>query len=350
MPAFINRISTAVPPTECHQHFVALLQRMELPNAAREKLIAATAQLGIERRYSVFRNLSSAERATPDQFGQTRSTAERMHIYQREALPLAMQAIAALLADDAESITHLIVTSCTGFYAPGIDIDIMHAAQLSPNVERTLIGFMGCYAAIPALRTAQQIVESRPSARVLIVNIELCSLHFRDNAPLDQLISFLLFADGCAASIVSARPVGLRLDRFFCVTLPNSLDAMRWTIGNDGFYMKLDAGIPDALHAAITTHRAAILHDRTPRDIALWAIHPGGRAILDAVQRAMDLPDAALTASRNVLRDFGNMSSATIMFVLQQLLADPHALGTGSAMAFGPGLSLESFVFQREPS
>ncbi|MBI4238478.1 MAG: type III polyketide synthase [Deltaproteobacteria bacterium] len=345
--AYLNHIAVAVPAQECHAASSAIV-RESAAAADRAVLARVWPQLGIARRYTVLpRFWGSDDRAfyRPDHCP---GTAERMAMFRAHAWPLAAQALDALFTASGvpsrRSITHLIVTTCTGFYAPGLDYDIVTQADLPPSTQRLVLGFMGCYAAIPALRHASAIVHSDPTARVLIVNVELCSLHFRPQAPLDQLLTFLLFADGAAASVVSAEPRGLRLDGFHHALVPASADAMQWQIHDHGFFMHLDAAIPQLVAAAVRTEQRAVCGPWAVPTVRHWAIHPGGRAILDAVAASYALPDGALADSRAVLRDYGNMSSATIMFVLQRMLA-VAAPGPGVAMAFGPGLTLESMRF-----
>lgn len=349
---FLNQIETAVPTYECHAQFLEILFQLITEKELKEKLEKIVQKLGIEKRYTVLKNaiLSAENSEVPFyQWGNFPSTEVRMRAYQKEALPLACRALEPLLKENSpQTITHLILTSCTGFYAPGLDIEIIHEFNLNRSIERNIIGYMGCYAAITALRSAYHIVRSNPKAKVLMLNLELCTLHWREKASLDQVLSHLLFADGCAASLISAETRGFSLERFFTAFLPDSLDHMRWTIGDDGFYMTLDSRIPNELKHAIKSHSQKILHEKNKKDFNLWAIHPGGSAILDAVQEGFDLEDSALKDSREVLKQFGNMSSPTVMFVLKRLLENPNAFGWGSAIAFGPGLTLESFIFHRE--
>jgi alpha-pyrone synthase len=347
---YVNKIAAAHPPYECHRQVVQYLNGLLPPDSdMTQRLARVVAKLGIEKRYSVFENTFDEHEDRQAAFYSTGffpTTGERMKAYAEKALPLASLAIEPLLCDeDRSTITHVIVTSCTGFYAPGIDIDIIKRFGLRRDVERTLIGFMGCYAAIPALKQAFHIVRSQPSAKVLIVNVEICSLHFREGAPLDQQLSFLLFADGAAASLVSARAQGLRLDSFHSTLLPQTHELMGWTIGDQGFYMHLDEKIPAAIQIGLRNCGAEILGNTSINQMASWAIHPGGRGILDAIQNELQLAENALRFSRAVLRENGNLSSATIMFVLQAILQDPISRGRGCGMAFGPGLTLESFLY-----
>lgn len=337
MPAWLNHIACAVPPHERQVEFLASLPHWAGPPEIVEKLqkIAASAQ--IDTRYTVLAQpFDEGGFYRPGAFP---TTGERMKTYQREAPPLALSAVEKLREQTPlDGVTHLIVTSCTGFYAPGLDIDILRATHLAPNVQRTLIGFMGCHAGLIGLRHAKQIVEADPQAVVLMVNLELCSLHLQQTARMDRLVSFLLFADGCAASFITARPGGLRIDE--CASHLSLADAerMAWHIEDSGFAMTLDARLPARIRQWFQSEAAL-----TPAR-PLWAVHPGGRLILDSVQDACGLTDEQMHLSREVLRRFGNMSSASIMFILRDLLAS-GAAGPGRAVAFGPGLTVEAMDF-----
>jgi predicted naringenin-chalcone synthase len=181
---------------------------------------------------------------------------------------------------------------------------------------------------------------------VLILNLELCTLHLKESAALDQVLSFLLFGDGCAACLVSADPVGTQLDSFRAVLAPDTRELITWNIRDSGFDMVLSGAVPNAIHDALQDRAPEILDGAAVEDIDLWAVHPGGRTVLDAVERAFALPPAALAASRDVLRRYGNMSSATVMFVLERLLRSPARGQRGCAMAFGPGLVAETMLFR----
>ena len=276
------------------------------------------------------------------------TTAARMGAYERNAAALAVEAVRKL---DPGRITHLVVASCTGFVAPGLDQQIAEAADLGGSLKRTLVGFMGCYAAVPALRIADQAVRADPSARVLVVALELCTLHLQETQDLETVLSFLIFGDGAAAALVTAEPHGLALLGFHAATLPNTQDHITWRIGDQGFDMHLSGKVPGAIAAALRGEAGrnqpdGILAGQRAGDIDLWAVHAGGRSVLDAVEQSLELPSEALDHSRSVLRDVGNVSSATIGFVLERILAGP-ARGNGLAMAFGPGLCAETFRFAR---
>ena len=351
--AWLNRIGTAVPPHDIHAEFVDFGRTTASDGRTAALFDRMTALADIEHRYAIFAPGPKPRDHVLDSEGFYRrgafpSTAARMARYEPAALALAAQAIDALdIAAERAAVTHLIVASCTGFTAPGLDFQIMRQAGLRDSVERTIIGFMGCFAAVNALKLANHIVRAEPHATVLVVNLELSSLHLQEDWRIEKLLSFLLFGDGASACLVSAQPTGLALGRFHAAVIPNSDGLITWHIGDHGFVMHLSGQVPGRIRRWLPQHGAALLRDRTANDIALWAVHAGGRSILDAVQQALALRPDALDASRAVLRDFGNMSSATLMFVLQRILRDAASTGEGMAMAFGPGLTVETFGFRR---
>jgi predicted naringenin-chalcone synthase len=351
--AWLNRIGTAVPQHDIHAEFVDFA-RTALPDARATALFDRMVALAdIEHRYSFFEPGPKPRDHFLDnerfyRRGGFPSTGDRMARFESEALALSMQAIAALdIAEDRASITHLIVASCTGFTAPGLDFQIMHEAGLSPSVERTIVGFMGCFAAVNALKLARHVVRSEPQAKVLVVNLELSGLHLQEQWVIEKMLSFLLFGDGCGACLVSAEPVGLALDRFHAAVIPRTADLITWHIRDQGFEMHLSGQVPGRIRRWLMDNGTSLLGNRTVNDIAHWAVHAGGRSILDAVQFGLALSPDALRNSRDVLRDFGNMSSATLVFVLDRILRAPGATGDGMAMAFGPGLTVETFAFHR---
>lgn len=255
--------------------------------------------------------------------GNVPATERRMQLFERFAPPLAQRTLdrLALTEKERRSVTHVIVTSCTGLYAPGLDFEVISHLGLNRSVERTMIGFMGCYAAINALKTAHHIVRSESGSMVLILNLELCSLHFQETHDLEQILSFLLFADGSAASLVSARSEGLAVDSFLAITIPNTSHLITWRVGNAGFDMQLSGQVPGAIGRTLRDVGKQILRGKEPLSIDLWAVYPGGRSILDLVKMSLGLHAEALSCSRDILARYGNMSSATVMFVLQQVMA-----------------------------
>jgi alpha-pyrone synthase len=306
----------------------------------------------IEHRYSFLEPIGDGQSYWRDSenlyvVGDFPNTTRRMRVFEQFAPRLAGCALDKLSLSLAErqSITHVIVTCCTGLYAPGLDIDIVRYLGLNPSVERTMIGFMGCYAAINGLKSARHIVRSDSGARVLCVNLELCSLHLKETQDLEQMLSFLLFADGCAACLVSAEPQGLAIDSFLAVNLPQTNDLITWRIGEMGFDMQLSGKVPAEIRRNLGETRGEVTRGQDPAEIDLWAVHPGGRTILDAVEQGLGLRPEALAYSRDILSRFGNMSSATVMFVLEQILTRAEKGQKGCAMSFGPGVTAETMLF-----
>jgi len=348
--AYLNAVGTAVPPHDVHHAFIDWAGARVTPRA-RPLFARMAARAGIAHRWSVLPGTNGGSAVDDGGFygAGMPGTATRMALYADEAPTLALAAIGALTDDGAApaGITHLVVASCTGFVAPGIDQIIARRLGLAPSVERLLIGFMGCYAAIVALRSARHIVRSEPHARVLVVTVELSSLHLQDDTAIEPLLAMLQFGDGAAAGIVSAEPSGIELGRPFAATLGDSAELIRWTITDTGFAMHLDGAVPARIGEALGEEAfvATVTGGARPADL-FWAVHAGGRSILDAVQTALALPEPALAPSRAVLADYGNMSSATLMFVLARLLAAPPAATEGVALAFGPGLAAEGLALR----
>ena len=356
-PVYINRIATAVPEHDIHQPYLALA-RSFLPDARSKRLYDRMMERAeIDHRYAVFAagDIEAGEVDASGFYrrGQFPGTSARMAQYEMHALRLAMRVSGTpALKLNASRITHLIVASCTGFSAPGLDIQLTLALGLRPTVSRTMIGFMGCAAAIPAMRAAHQTVSNNPDAQVLVINIELCSLHFQETASLADLLCFSLFADGCSAAIVSAQAEGLRIDDFHSQLIADSQDLITWQVGDSGFRMHLSGQVPariaSALGAEVQQPSAhGFLQGRPAVALDGWAVHGGGRSVLDAVESGLGIPAEALRVSRDVLRDFGNMSSATVMFTLARFLAQPAGVAAGKALAFGPGMVAESFSFTK---
>ena len=351
--AYINRVATAVPPYDVHdafRRFAQSLFRDDRRGGLLFRRMADKAQ--IDHRYSCLApsNMPEGEAVDAERFytrGEFPDTAARMRRFEQHAPALAQAAVERLhLGDERGRITHLIITCCTGFSAPGLDFELIDRCGLSPSVERTMVGFMGCYAAINALKLARHIVRSDAAARVLVLNVELCSLHLKESVELDQVLTFLLFGDGCAACLVTADPVGTALDSFRAVMVPGTRDLIRWHVRDFGFDMVLSGQVPATIEDALHDHVAEILDGADAAAIDLWAVHPGGRTVLDAVERGFTLAPTALAASRDILRRYGNMSSATVMFVLEKLMRTGARGKKGCAMSFGPGLVAETMLFR----
>lgn len=371
----LHAVGTALPTHRYPQtHVRAVMERWLRPDRRTGKLLDRVYALSaIDARYSVVgdfeddRGGDDADALFVGADGEFRSpsTGERNARYAREVGPLAVAAARSAFARTralaASDVTHLVTVSCTGFATPGVDLHLVDELGLAPDVERTHVGFMGCFAAFPALRLARAFTALDPDAVVLIVCVELCTLHLQPRSDVDSVLSGAVFADGAAAAIVSARPpVGdvrpLRLDATSTAVARSGVDAMAWTIGDHGFDMTLTAYVPRVLEAETGAAIAPLLRrgGLDVADVPWWAVHPGGRAIVDNVARALSLPDDAVAASRDVLRAFGNMSSATVLFVLEQLM-DPARPGPAvgdavAALAFGPGLTVDGALFQAVPS
>lgn len=348
--ACINAIGCATPGQDVHLPFIRWASQQLKDERARGLFMRMAERSGIDHRWSV---LPSVEGGSPVDAGGfyaegMPSTSQRMRLYHRYAPALALRAIDALQAKtDIGRISHLVVASCTGFVAPGIDQIIAEALGLA-GVERTLVGFMGCYAAVAALRTARHIVRSEPDARVLVVTVELSSLHLQADQQLERLLMMLQFGDGAAAALVSAQDVGFAMETPFAINLAESADLIRWEIGDTGFIMHLSGEVPGRIQTALRDERVRerLCGSLEPSAIDNWAVHAGGRSILDAVEHGLELRDDALAVSRHVLARYGNMSSATLMFILADLL-EQERQGQGVALAFGPGVAAEGFRFSR---
>jgi predicted naringenin-chalcone synthase len=343
----LNRIGTAVPAHEAHATYLAWAGRQLAREPRKLALLKRMIErAGIEHRWSVLPPSTGGDgqlgKGAFYEEGRMPPTSARMALYAQEAPTLALAAVAAL--GPVTGVTHLVVASCTGFVAPGIDQIIARRLGLSPHVERTLVGFMGCYAAVAALRTAHHIVRSEPAARVLVITVELSSLHLQPATDLEPILAMMQFGDGAAAALAELGRDALELSGPFANTLPDSDDLIRWVIGDTGFEMHLSGAVPARIAAALAAPGKAGLPDAATVDS--WAVHAGGRSVLDAVEHGLSLPADALGHSREVLRTSGNMSSATLMFVLARILESGAAIDNGIAIAFGPGLAAEGIRYR----
>ncbi len=347
--AHLQRIATAVPDHDIHQSFVDFAGEMLDDPRARSIFQRLVAKSDIRHRYSCLRNGGSNQGFALDAHtfygkGNFPSTGERMRVFEAAAPLLVQRTLDRLALTPAERsrIGHVFVTCCTGLYAPGLDFEILNHLGLPGSTERTMVGFMGCYAALNALKLARHYVRSQPGSSALIVNLELCTLHFHESQDLAEVLAFLLFGDGCAAALIGAEPAGFALDSFDALRLDNSADLITWRIGDRGFDMFLSTQVPARIAKGMREHAPAL---RGEQDVALWAVHPGGRAILDAVEDGLDLDAEALGTSRCILSRFGNMSSATVMFVLEQTMREAAPGQSGCALSFGPGVTAEIMRF-----
>lgn len=363
----ILAMGTGLPPYRIDQPaFGAIVaEALDASPALRRWLKRLYELSSIDTRYSCLpeaESLTLESRFSPGlSVDDSATTSERMAIYQRESVAIGTAAAERALADldtpdAADSITHLIVVSCTGFFAPGLDLAIARKVGLRSTVQRTLVGFMGCAAAFNALRLASQIVTGQPDARVLVVCVELCTLHIQGGADRINVTVASLFADGAAACVVGAadeRRAHMVLDRFYTDVYPDSEDSMAWRVGNHGFEMNLSPDVPRHV-AAIAGPALAALRGDLPAP-SFWAIHPGGRAIVDRFAEALNLSAEETAPSYDVLRRYGNMSSPTILFVLNdifdKLRSDTNQeQANGVATAFGPGLVVEMAYLTYQPA
>ena len=287
------------------------------------------------------------------------STHSRMEKYEEHALALAMESCESALAhadQDVSGITHLVTVSCSGFYAPGFDIGLIQELGLSPETSRTHVGFMGCHGSFNALRVAKSFVEADPNAVVLVCSVELCSLHHHYGWATDKVIANALFADGSAAVVCRAAVPGqnpiqskFQLIRNGTNLLPGTKGAMSWRIGDHGFEMTLSQKVPALIEENLGPWMQGFLarEGLTIEGVAGWAIHPGGPRILDACLTALSLSSDAVAPAREILSRYGNMSSATILFLLNRLQEEPKR-GPVVALGFGPGLTIEAMLLNSD--
>lgn len=360
MSVFIHDIATSVPDSYSDQQHIREVMKTHLANDRKTRAIIHRiySHSGIRKRHSVLEDFSPNDHGRLFFNGKLMpepGTAARNDIYISEARKLFTDVGKKLLTNNPhiqkKDITHVITVSCTGFFAPGPDYEVVKALDLNPQTHRFHVGFMGCYAVFPALKMAQSFCAENPDAVVLVISAELCSLHFQLKTELDNLLSASVFADGAAGMLISAKKPPKEhfvLHQLSSALAPSGEKDMAWTIGNSGFDMVLSTYVPDIIQqnmdAVIKPFNEQ--HQITKNDIDLWALHPGGRSILDKIEEAFQLQPDQISASRHVLSEFGNMSSATILFVLKQILQDNPACGQKiMSMAFGPGLTIDSGYF-----
>ncbi|MEO7305955.1 MAG: type III polyketide synthase [Ferruginibacter sp.] len=357
----IISIATEVPSNKHEQHAIcdfadAIYSTDETES---RKLKFLYRHSGITTRYSVIPDygLPAAERqfySTSPDLEPFPAMEKRMEWYADHAAPLSIKAIEKCIAGKIVNteITHLITVSCTGMSAPGLDLEIMEKMGLMRNIFRTSVNFMGCYAAIHALKLADAICKSDDAANVIIVCTEFCTLHFQKEISIDNITSTLLFADGCAAVLMQperSTSKGISLKSFFSDVAFKGKSDMSWKIASTGFLMTLSGYVPDLLKEDFdglltkTLEHAGLNKD----EITHWCIHPGGKKILEAIEKSISLPTESLHYSYEVLNDYGNMSSATILFVLKKILDELTETSKPARIfgaAFGPGLTMETFI------
>ncbi len=280
-----------------------------------------------------------------------------MRLYEQEAIQLCEKAITAALPIDFDyqQITHLITVSCTGMYAPGIDIQLIQRLSLRTDIQRTAINFMGCYAAFNAMKSADYIIKAQPTAKVLIVAVELCSIHLQKTKDADTLLANALFGDGAAAALLTGQPneqaASFQIQQFYSDLAFDGIQEMAWRIGDFGFEMKLTSNIPDIIRTNIFQLIERLLEkmDIPIQAIDYFAVHPGGKRILSVIEEKLNIEKTKNQIAHQVLRDYGNMSSPTILFVmnaLKQSLKESDDQKKVLGIAFGPGLTLESMLMK----
>jgi predicted naringenin-chalcone synthase len=367
MDSCISAIGIANPDNRIAQndiyHFMVNAFGLNTNNASRLKSIYDHS--GIDYRYSVIPDFGISDPSQYTFFEQTTDlepfpgTQKRLKFYEKEAIAIAINAVHNCLIgfEDGilQQITHLITVSCTGMHAPGIDIELVEKLQLNRDTERTCINFMGCYGAINALKVADYICRAEPNAKVLVVSVELCTLHFQKDNTLDNWVANSLFSDGAAAVLVenTANRLGkgtyLSLKNFYTEFVTEARDDMGWYVGNTGFEMKLTSRVSKQIKKHIKALMGRFLQKVKvdAGQITAYAVHPGGRKILEAVEEALELPEESNAFAYQTLQEYGNMSSATILFVLQKMLMAQNLKGQKiMSFAFGPGLTVEGMILE----
>ena len=368
MSTYLHSLAIAAPDTAYEQDRIRRFMEEAIP--VRDEKIArylrrVYARSGIETRHSVIRDLAPGANdpffvRNPDGSRAGPGTGARNDRFIRESkslyVGLAREAIAKCPGLGPGDITHVVTVSCTGFFSPGPDYHIVRELGLPGNTQRYHLGFMGCYAALPALRMAASFCRADPGARVLVVCVELCSLHIQLKADPDSILAGALFADGGAAAVVSAAnpapgQAAFEIHDFESALVPGTEGDMAWRIGDLGFDMVLSTYVPQIIDRNIARVIASLFRSRRLglEDVGVWAIHPGGKAIVDKLEKSLGLDPEQVQPSLEVLRKYGNMSSPTILFVLDEILRAPSARGreTVCAIAFGPGLTVETALLEK---
>jgi predicted naringenin-chalcone synthase len=354
---YIAAIGTAVPQ---HSHkkeaIIQFFQNSTTNVATKRKIKVIADKSGIENRYSVIHDFSINPKdfkffAKNPLLEPEPDLTSRMKIFRKEALALSLNAVNTIqhFKTIKPKITHLITVTCTGLFAPGLDIEIIRELGLSPSTQRSSVNFMGCNAAIIAMNSAFAICNSQSKATVLIVCTELCTIHFQKIYNDDYILSTSLFGDGSAAILITTEKPkepyfkGIKIESFYSHIIHKGFNDMAWQLSEKGFIMNLSSYVSELINGNMAPLLQAMKINL--EKINLWAIHPGGKKILDDFAKNMDLKGDELKPSYEVLRDFGNMSSVTILFVLKLILENNLNSKKGTTLfsaAFGPGLSIET--------
>ncbi|OSZ77636.1 naringenin-chalcone synthase [Chitinophagaceae bacterium IBVUCB2] len=354
----IISIGTAIPAFK-HEQSVILdfMQRVyALDEKDKRKLKYLYRQGGIDTRYSVIPDYSSpaaewAFYSSTENLEPFPKLEKRMQWYQQHAAQLSLAAINKCIDQSPEhTITHLITVSCTGMSAPGLDLELLELLNLPTTTFRTSINFMGCYAAIHALKIADAFCKADKKATVLIVCTELCTLHFQKEHTVDNMTSSMLFSDGAAAVLVTGNEEqdGLTIDNFYSMVSLKGKKDMAWQLSSKGFLMTLSGYVADMIEEDfdVLVQQALAAANLNKENITQWCIHPGGKKILEAVHKSLGFTNGQLQTCYDVLRDYGNMSSPTVLFVLENIMAtlNKKQKNTIFGAAFGPGLTMETFI------
>ncbi len=353
--SYIIAIETAVPENRHNQKdittfFVKATQNID----TQRKLRYLSEKAGIEARYSVLNDFSESNASTNffNQLASVPSLTQRMNIFEKSAIKLALKAVLKIskFNDIKHKITHIITVTCTGLFAPGLDIALIRELNLSPSTQRSSINFMGCNAAILSLNAASNICNSIPNTTVLIVCVELCTIHFQNNDSDDFILANTLFGDGAAVAIVSSEAPSnsaIKIQSFNSLIIHKGKNDMAWQLSETGFIMNLTSYISELVNGSMKEFLKGISLDKNSIDY--WAIHPGGKRILDDFSETLDIDKTKLYHSYDVLKRYGNMSSATVLFVLKQVIECNENVTKGETIfsaAFGPGLSIETMQLQ----
>ena len=365
METFITAIGTANPIHKRSQAYAAdfIANLMGLSATKQKRLVTLYTNSGIDYRYTVLEDYTKEFQdftffPPSADFEPFPTTAARMDVYKKEAIELAISAVNNCLKNlsnfSLSKVTHLITVSCTGMYTPGIDIGLVKRLNLNSYTQRTAINFMGCYGAFIGLKTANAICKADPDATVLLVCVELCSLHVQKDQQLDNVFANLLFGDGAAAAIIQSEKTdtaALALEQFHNELIPDTNEEMAWHIGDTGFEMALSAYVPQIIKSGIAEFSEKILAKMNYKisDIDFFGIHPGGRKILEACETALGITARDNRYSYDVLRNYGNMSSCTMLFVIAAIIRDLGEQDHGKkilGLGFGPGLTLEAMLMR----
>jgi alpha-pyrone synthase len=359
--SFVLAIETEVPKYKHYQKDILHFYQQVTDNEDDKRKIKIIGEkAGITTRYSVLKDFSlNKDEYTffpPTKNLEPSPTINtRMQVYKEEALALALKTIGKIKNIDVikQNITHIITVTCTGLYAPGLDIELIQALNLAPTTARSSVNFMGCNAAILALKQADAICKTQKSATVLIVCVELSTIHFQNNFSDDYLLSNLIFGDGCATLLLSSNQIveshhpKVEIKNFYSYLVHAGKADMTWNISDKGFILNLTSYVSQLINGNIKTMLDAL--SINANEIDYWAIHPGGKKILDEFCVAMNLEKDKLNSSYSILNDYGNMSSPTILFVLKEMLESNKTSKKNEtifAAAFGPGLSIETMMLQ----